>query len=99
MDNTFQETINLNLNKTNVAQYFITPLTPYFLCNHFISTEIHPNTGWKYINCKLNLNSNDLLKNNNYNEIKNFDIIQIQVDFFDFFYYKILPFIIKKTYT
>ena len=32
----------------------------------------------------------------NYNDIKNFDIIQVQVDYFDFFYYEILPIINKR---
>jgi len=76
-------------------QTIVTPITPYLICNHFISTEVH-NTVEKYVGVKLNLKSNDLLKNKNYNDIKNLEIIQIQVDFFDFFYDKVLPIIIKK---
>jgi hypothetical protein len=91
---TFQDIINLN--PENVVEYLVTPLTPYIICNHFISTEIHPNSGSKYIKYNLNINANDLLKNKNYTDIKNLDIIQIQVDFFDFFYDEVLPIIVNK---
>jgi len=69
---------------------FVTPITPYFLCDHYISTEIYDHVP-KYIGISLQLNSNDLLKNKNYNDIKEGDIIQIQVDLLDFFYVKITP--------
>ena len=42
------------------------------------------------------MKANDLLKNKNYDDIKNFEIIQIQVDYFDFFYDEILPIITKN---
>jgi hypothetical protein len=89
---------NLDLENINPVEYLITPLAPYFICNHFISTEIHNNSviKYKYIGINLDLKANDLIKNKNYNDIKNFEIIQIQVDLFDFFYYEILPIIIKK---
>jgi hypothetical protein len=87
---------NIVLENINPIEYLVTPITPYFICNHFISTEIHSNSGNKYIYINLNLKSNDLLKNKNYNDIKNFEIIQIQVDYFDFFYNEILPIIIKN---
>jgi hypothetical protein len=86
---------NIGLENINPVEYLITPLAPYFICNHFISTEIH-NTGYKYIGMNLELKANDLIKNKNYNDIKNFEIIQVQVDLFDFFYYEILPIIIKN---
>jgi len=86
---------NIGLENINPVEYLITPLAPYFICNHFISTEIH-NTGYKYIGMNLELKANDLIKNKNYNNIKNFEIIQVQVDLFDFFYYEILPIIIKN---
>ena len=89
MDNIILETIN-------PVEYLVTPLAPYFICNHFISTEIHNNSGSKYVDMNLELKANDLLKNKNYNDIKNFEIIQIQVDLFDFFYDEILPIIIKN---
>ena len=83
------------LEKINPIEYFVTPLTPYFICHHFISTEIHSNSR-KYVDMNLELKANDLIKNKNYNSIKNFEIIQIQVDLFDFFYNNILPIIIKN---
>lgn len=74
----------------------VTPITPYFLCNHFISTEIHSRSGWKYIGINLKIEANNLLKNKNYNDIKDFEIIQIQVDYFDFFCNSVLPIICKN---
>jgi hypothetical protein len=86
---------NIILKNLNPIEHLVTPITPYFICNHFISTEIH-NTTYKYININLELKANDLLKNKNYNDIKNNEIIQIQVDFFDFFYDIVLPIITKN---
>ena len=79
----------------NLVEDFVTPLAPYFIANHFISNEIN-GSDHKYIGMKLKLKANDLIKNKNYNDIKNFEIIQVQVDLFDFFYDKILPIIIKN---
>ena len=93
MDNIIDNIMDKNI---NLVEYLVTPLAPYFICNHFISTEIHNNIKDKYIGIDLQLKANDLIKNKNYNDIKNFQIIQIQVDLFDFFYYKILPIIIKN---
>jgi len=86
---------NTILKSINPIEYLVTPLAPYFICNHFIATEVHNNSS-KYINMKLKLKANDLIKNKNYHDIKNFEIIQIQVDLFDFFYDEILPIIIKN---
>ena len=83
----------------NPIEYFVTPVSPYFICDHFISTEIYREKAtpkWKYIGIELVLRANDLLKNKNYNDIKNFDIVQVQIDFFDFFYDEILPIICKN---
>ena len=82
-------------NNDNVFENFVTPITPYFICNHFISTEILPIT-YKYIGFDLNLKANDLLKKQNYHEIKDLDIIQVQVDYFNFFCDKVLPIIESK---
>ena len=86
---------NISLENINLVEYLVTPVAPYFICNHFISYEIHDTT-FKYIRMPLELKANDLIKNNNYNDIKNFEIIQIQVDLFNFFYDEILPIIIKN---
>jgi hypothetical protein len=76
---------NNSLENINPVEYLVTPVAPYFICNHFISTEIHNTSGCKYIRMNLELKANDLIKNKNYNDIKNFEIIQIQVDLFNFF--------------
>jgi hypothetical protein len=86
---------NISLENINPVKYLVTPLAPYFICNHFISTELHKSSN-KYIGMNIELKANNLIKNGNYNDIKNFDIIQIQVDFFNFFYDKILPIIVKN---
>ena len=85
----------INSDNLNVLEDFVTPVTPYFICNHFIATEIN-SYDYKYIWYELSLKSNDLLKNKNYDDIKNLDIIQVQVDYFDFFHDEILPIIINK---
>lgn len=94
MNDTFENLIQLEIK--DAVEAFITPITPYFICNHFISTEIHSNSGWRYIEYNIDTKANDLLKNNNYSDIKNMDIIQIQVIYFDFFYENILPIIVNK---
>jgi hypothetical protein len=86
---------NIDLENINPVEYLITPISPYFICNHFISNEIHSSDS-KYIGMELELKANDLIKNNNYNDIKNFEIIQVQVDLFNFFYYEVLPIIVKN---
>jgi len=87
---------NISLENKNPVEYLVTPVAPYFICNHFISNEIHYSNSYKYIGIHLELKANDLIKNKNYNDIKNFEIIQVQVDLFDFFYDEILPIIIKN---
>lgn len=93
MSDTFDEII---LSNKDPIEQLVTPVTPYFICNHFISTEIHTSSGWKYVDFNLDLKANDLLKNKNFNDIKNFEIIQVQVDYFDFFYDQVLPFLVKN---
>jgi len=85
----------INSDNLNVLEDFVTPVTPYFICNHFIATEIN-SYDYKYICYELSLKSNDLLKNKNYDDIKHLDIIQVQVEQFDFFHDKILPIISEK---
>jgi len=85
----------INSDNLNVLEDFVTPITPYFICNHFIATEIN-SYDYKYICYELPLKSNDLLKNKNYDDIKNLDIIQVQVEQFDFFHDEILPIIVNK---
>jgi len=81
-------------NDNNYLNFFMTPITPYFLCDHYISTEVNKGTH-KYINVDINIKANNLLQNNNYDIIKNNDIIQVQNDHLDFFIDIVLP-IFKK---
>ncbi len=89
----FEELIDLEID--NYINYIVTPITPYIICDHFISDEINKNSG-KYIEYDLKIKANDILKNNNYSSIKNGDIIQVSVDRFNYFYDLILP-LIKLT--
>ena len=72
----------------------INPISGYFLCRHYIATEINPSSK-DYVPYKYSINIpygiNDLLTTNEYNKIKNYDILLVQVNYFDFFYDKILP--------
>lgn len=79
----------------NPIEYLVTPITPYFICNHFISTEINKDQA-NFIETELELKANNLLENKNYNDIQNFDIIQIQVQYLNLFYDEILPIITKN---
>ena len=84
----------LKSNPENYLQHIISPITPYLLCDHHFSTEIYKNNN-KYIDCDVTKlftkTPNDLLKNENFDEIKEGDIIQVQVDLFNKFVNNILP--------
>ena len=75
--------------------HLITPLTPYFICNHFISRELD-STSEKYVKMEIKVTANNLLKYKNYDTIKSFDTIQVQVDHLDFFQDEILPLLHEK---
>ena len=64
MSNLFKNIISLK--DQNYIKHIVTPITPYLLCNHFVSTELHKNSR-KYVHYKLDIKANDLLKNKNYN--------------------------------
>ena len=49
---------------TDYVEHIVTPLTPYFLCDRFISTELNPNS-IKYVDHALDIQANDLVKNDN----------------------------------
>ena len=81
----------------------ITNLAPYFICNHYISREIYNDNDNGTIywygegDFKMReLLANDLLQNKNYDTIKNYDILFVQVNYFDYFYDEILPIIVSK---
>jgi hypothetical protein len=76
-------------------QYIVTPITPYLICNHHFSTEIYKSNP-KYIGIDITQNElhtqrNDLYANHNYDVVKEGDIIQVQVDLFEYFITNILP--------
>ena len=72
----------------------INPLSLYYLCNHFIASEIIPGSH-DYVPYKypivLPYGTNNLLVNKNYDSIKNNDIIVCQVNYFDLFTREIFP--------
>ena len=74
MNITFDEIVNSKIE--NLEEYIISPASPYLLCDHFISIELNIGNP-HYINSKIAPKANDLLKNKNYNDIKNLEIIQI----------------------
>ena len=80
--------------KENYVKYIVTPITPYLICDHFYSTEIHKGYR-KYLESDifglLNETTNDLYLNKNIDKIKEGDIIQVQVDLFNKFVNDILP--------
>jgi hypothetical protein len=93
-----------------VFDEFVTPITPYLICDHYIATEVRlhkcesvdgypclfdtSNPNSKPLDVKIN--ANDLLKNQNYSAIKNFDIVQCQFRRFEFFFLNVLPFLKKN---
>lgn len=80
--------------------YIITPLTPYILCDHFVSKELTPiskNNWYKHqywgahIDTEIKIKANDLLLKKNYNRVKNNHIIAVEVTEFENFMKNILP--------
>lgn len=89
MSDTFDDVIGSD--HVRLIEQIVTPLTPYVLCDHFVSTEVHP---WdhKYVDFSLDLSrANDLVAHKNYQDIRHLDIICVQVDWFDLFCDEILP--------
>jgi len=82
--------ISKNNSFNNLVKNIINPYSSYFLCKHFIGDEVHKN------NIDIPKDINDILKTNNISLIKELDIVQCQVDYFDFFINKILPKLDKK---
>lgn len=89
--------ININIfeniiqkNSDEYLKYIVTPLAPYYICNHYYSTEIHEYIN-KYNAEELPKTTNDLLKNKNVNIIKEGGIVQVSVDLFYKFIKEILP--------
>jgi len=81
---------------SDLVNSLVTPLAPYVLCHHYISSEV-TSSAHNYIQFVLDLkDKNNLLSNKNYGAIKDFDIIQVQVDYLNYFYTEVLPQIIER---
>ena len=92
----------INSDCQDYLKYIVTPITPYLICDHYLSTEVLEHDS-KYIG--LNIHSlftndfpepNDLYKNNNFDSINDGDIVQVQVDFFYSFVINVLPRLTKR---
>jgi len=75
--------------------YLVTPISSYYICDHYISTEIDPLSP-TFIRVNLKLSANNVGIKRNYDTIKNMDIIQVQSDHLSFFQDKVLPFLYNK---
>lgn len=85
----------LRLSPENYYEHIVTPIAPYFICDHYFATEIYPDNE-KYVCISFGLRGNDLYKHRNYGQIKDYDIVQVQVDLFEEFMIDILPKINRK---
>ena len=83
---------NLYSDPIEYESKFITPLFPYIICDHYLSKELDKNSKY-FMFTNIKIKGNDLFKNNYINKIKNFDIVLVQVNFFDFFHDNILPYL------
>jgi hypothetical protein len=81
---------NTENNLTKLLLKIINPFSLYYLCNHFVGNEI------KEYNINIPENKNDILITNNLSLIKDYDIIHVQVNYFDKFCNEILDKIDKK---
>ena len=75
--------------------YLVTPISSYFMCDHFISTEVDPLSP-TFIGINLKLSANNIGIHKNFDTIQNMDIIQVQVDHLSYFQDKVLPFLYHK---
>lgn len=78
--------VNNNVNNLDfLLNNLITSFSLYFISNHYIGNELEK---W---GIPVKTNSNDILKNNNIDTIKNMDILFVQNNFFDIFINNYLP--------
>jgi hypothetical protein len=77
-------------NNENILENIINPFSLYFLSDHYYGNET------KEWNINIPLNKNDILTTNNLSLIKDYDIIHVQVNFFEKFCIEILDMIDKK---
>jgi hypothetical protein len=81
-----------NSSYDEIVSKMINVFSPYFLCQHFIGNELWY---WDMLS-KIPPDRNDLNSTNDLSSIKDYDIVQCQVNFFDHFVKNILPHINKK---
>jgi len=78
------------INNQNLLENIINPFSLYFLCDHYYGNETKLN------NINIPSSKNDILNSNNLSLIKDYDIIHVQVNFFEKFCDEILNKINKK---
>ena len=81
------EKLQKDSSKENLYNNIITPFSSYYLCDHFIGDE-------PFIYYLRGIKANNLIKNKNYDSIKEYDIVQCQGTkkiFYDIFCKEILP--------
>lgn len=98
MVNFYFDNLIENIKKTNdrekLLKNFINPVSGYYLCDHFVGIEIHKD--YPYIPIKIEEYKNDLLKTKNLSLINDYDIIYVEINYFDLFLEQILNKINKK---
>jgi len=70
---------------------FITPITPYLLCDYYLATEVSITDGCVPEYAHNLIHSHDLFNIDNIKNIKEYDVIAVQVYYLPHFYNKILP--------
>ena len=83
-------TLLKKINNENLVENIINPFSLYFLCDHYYGNET------KIFNINIPSNKNDILNSNNLSLIKDYDIIHVQVNFFEKFCVEILNKINKR---
>lgn len=69
----------------------INPLTPYLISDFYMSDEIMDNNVWKDKFDKSLIKGINLLEIYDYSIVKDYDVIQCQINLLSYFYYDILP--------
>ena len=69
----------------------VNPLTPYMIADFFISDEILDKNIWRERFDKSLIKGEDLIRTMNYDKVKDYDIVQCQINLLSYFYFDILP--------
>jgi hypothetical protein len=81
----------LRQDRSRAREQLVHNFSPYYLCDHFFGDEIH-----KLENIRIETKSNDLLRTQAFSSIKDFDIIYVQVNFFELFCSQVLDKLRRK---